>query len=101
VPVASSRMVWRVLRCPSKRGISSLCCSCAFSACWVGEVSAQYLISIRCLLFCCMSLSLVARGMDWQGIRYGYHRQPLLHYWQTQFGTCLLGFFWGVAAGSE
>jgi hypothetical protein len=37
VPAAPSRMVWRVLQCPSKQGTSSLCCSCAFSACWVGE----------------------------------------------------------------
>jgi hypothetical protein len=32
VPVAPGRIVWRVLRCPSERGISSLCCYRAFSA---------------------------------------------------------------------
>ena len=35
--VAFSWTGWRVFRCPSKRGVSSLCCSCAFSACWIGE----------------------------------------------------------------
>ena len=61
LPVVSRRMVRRVIRCPSKRGTNSLCCSCAssvcwslyfpcaFSACWIGDVSTQYLISIRCI----------------------------------------------------
>ena len=57
-------MVWRVLRCPSKWGISSLCCSCDFPACWVGDVSTQYLDMMRCIsrLFGCMSLNCIARG---------------------------------------
>jgi hypothetical protein len=42
----------RVLQCPSKRGMSSLCCPRAFSVCWVGEVSTQYLISIKCVSRC-------------------------------------------------
>jgi hypothetical protein len=37
-PVASGKILWRVSRCPSKRSISSWCCSFAFSACWVGGV---------------------------------------------------------------
>ena len=52
VPVAFSRMVWRALRRPSKRGIRSLCVSRAFFACRVGEVSTQYIISIECLVVC-------------------------------------------------
>jgi hypothetical protein len=70
VPAAPSRMVWRVLRCLSKRGISSLCCYRAFSACW--EVSTQYLSLIRCIshLFICMSLGFIVRG-------YGYAASSL------------------------
>ena len=49
--------------CPSKRGISSLCCSHAFSACWIGEVSTQYPIQIVYIAFnCCMSLGFIDRG---------------------------------------
>jgi len=61
--------VRRFLRCPSKRGINSFCCSRAFSACWVKEVSAQYLISIRCIsrLFGCMPLGFIARGYGLAG----------------------------------
>jgi len=63
--------VRRVLRCPSKQGISSLLCSCAFSACWVGEVFTQYLILISYQLyitFKCMSLGFKFEGgMDRQG----------------------------------
>ena len=61
---APCRMVLRVLRCPNKRNTSSLCCFRAFSACWVGEVSTQCLISIKCMsrLFGFMSLGLIARG---------------------------------------
>jgi len=35
---------------------------------WVGEVSTQYLISIRCMsrLFGNIPLGFIARGMDWQ-----------------------------------
>jgi len=63
VPVAPSRMLWSVLRCPSKQGISSLCCSRAFSACWVGEVSTQYLFRLNISrLFSCMPLGFIARG---------------------------------------
>jgi hypothetical protein len=38
--------------------------SCPSLACWVGEVSTQYLISIRCIsrLFGCMSVGFIARG---------------------------------------
>jgi len=63
VPVAPSRVVWRVLRCPSKRGISSLFCSCAFSACWIREASTRYFLLMRCIsrLFGCLSLGFVAR----------------------------------------
>jgi len=53
--------------CLSKRGICSLCYSRAFSACWVGEVSTRYLIPIRCILFCCRSLGLLARGYGLAG----------------------------------
>jgi len=42
MPVAPRRMVWRVLQCPSTRGISSLCFSCALLACWVEEASNQF-----------------------------------------------------------
>jgi len=49
VLVAPGRLVQRALRCPSKQCNSSLCCSCAFSACWVGGVSTQYLISVTCI----------------------------------------------------
>ena len=76
VPVAPSWMVWRVLQCTSKRGISSLCCSRSFSACWVGEVSMQYLISMKSIscLFYCMSLNFIARG-------YGLAAQSLRLTW--------------------
>jgi len=64
VPVVPSRMVWRVLRCPRERGISSLCYSRAFSARWIGKESTQHSISIRYIsrLFGCISLSFIARG---------------------------------------
>ena len=105
MPVAFSRMVWRVLRCPSKQGISNLYCSCAFSACWVGIVSTQYFILFKCLsrLFGFMSHGFIAKGMNWQRILLGssYHGQLFLHYWQTSFDTCLLVFVGGVVAESE
>ena len=63
MPVASSRMVWRVLRCPNKQGIRRSCCFRALSACWVGGVSTQY-FSIKCKsrLLGCMSLDFIAKG---------------------------------------
>jgi len=66
VPVAPSRMVWRVLRCPSKRGISNMCCSRAFSACWIGEVSTQYLILIKYIYFFLVVLQLQPPAGTWQ-----------------------------------
>ena len=38
-------LVWRVLRCLSKRGISRFCCSRAVSACWVGAHGAWRLLN--------------------------------------------------------
>ena len=49
----------------------------------------------------CMSLGFTARGTDWQCHLLGHHGQLFLHYWRTWFDTCLLGFVWGVVAGSE
>jgi hypothetical protein len=40
-------IVW----CHNKRGIISLCFPCAFSVCWVEEVSTPYLISISCFCY--------------------------------------------------
>jgi hypothetical protein len=101
VPVAPSKMVRRVSRCSSKRGTSSSRCSRAFSICWVGEVSTiQYLISINCISHLFGGVSWL-HSMGWQGHLLGYYRQLFLHFWQTCFGKCLLGFAWGVIAGSE
>jgi len=71
--------MWRALRCPSKRGISGICCSRAFSACWVGEVYTQYFILKE--VYRIMSLGLISRGYGLAG-QYG---QLFLHYWQTSF----------------
>jgi len=92
VPVAPSRMVWRVLWCPNKRGISNLCCSCAFSACWVGDVPTQHLIS-KCMwhLFGCMSLGFVARG-------YGLEA-PSARLSQAAFLALLADLVWYVFVG--
>jgi len=100
VLAAPSRMVRRVLQCPSKWGISSSCCSCAFSACW-GSVNT-ILIFDQAQLSACMPLGFISRGMDWHRHLLGYHGQLFLHYcWQTYIDRCLLGFLWGMVAGSE
>jgi hypothetical protein len=47
-------------------------------------------------------MSLVSKpgDTDWRHLLV-YSGQLFLHYWQTWFDTCLLGFVWGVVAGSE
>jgi len=70
--------------CCKWRGISSLCCSRVFSACWIGEVSSQYLILIKCISrsFGSMSLNFIARqGGEGFGLAppsAGLSRAPLL-----------------------
>jgi hypothetical protein len=47
VPGAPSKVVWRVLRCPSKQGTSSVKCCCAFSACaWEKYLHITYFWSV-------------------------------------------------------
>ena len=93
MPVAPSRMVWRVMRCPSKRGISSLCCSRACSACWVGEAS-RHLILIWCIsrLFGCMSLGFIARGYGLAAPSARLSRATLLALLADQIWYVFVGF---------
>jgi hypothetical protein len=63
---------WNEVFALSELARHSLCClSSCFSACWVGEVFKQYLISIRCVprIYSRKSFGFLARGggMDWQG----------------------------------
>jgi len=72
------------MRCTSKRCISNLCCSRAFSACWVGEVSTVLNIDKMYTAFVWLYVSwFPSQGMDWQRNLLGYFGQLFLHYWQT------------------
>jgi len=83
---APSRMARRVLQCPSKWGISSLSCSCAFSACW-GSVNTIPNFD-QAHLSGCVPLGFIDRGMDWQRHLLGCHGQLFLCYWQPYNDTC-------------
>jgi hypothetical protein len=84
VPVAPSRMVWRVLRCRSMRGNSRLpmLFSCLFCLLKRGSVYTCSTV-IGCISRCfgCTFLGFIARGMNWQRHLLFYHGQLFLHDW--------------------
>jgi hypothetical protein len=64
VPSAPSRMVWKVLHCSSKRGISSLCSSRDLSA-WLRRgcvCTVLYFDEVSRACSFVMSLGFIARG---------------------------------------
>jgi hypothetical protein len=65
-------------------------------------MSTQSLISIRCILrlFGCMYLGLIARGYGLTGPSAKLLRATLLASLTDLVDACLLGFFWGMVAGS-
>jgi len=59
---------------------------------WVGEVSTQYLISIRCMsrLFGNIPLGFIARGMDWQRLLRAKGFPQRLEPWTSPQSFCLI-----------
>ena len=66
-------------------------------------MSTRYLISIKYTshFFGCMSLGFIARGYGLAAPFARLSRANLLALLADLFETCLLGFVWGVVAGSE